>query len=105
MASRAPGSMYLQPMEIEQFIHVTVWVTDPDHDDELLPAKTYRRMACIPLSEIAYMMEGINKGTTEVTLHDGDLFICEVPYDTITPVWEEWYDKQSNKFISFTRNN
>lgn len=96
---------YFHTMEYSQFLHVPIWITDDAEEGDVLPPKTYRRIICIPFESIAYMMEGINRGTTEVTLNDGDLLICEMPFNLMTSVWEEWHASWQNNFMTFTRKN
>jgi hypothetical protein len=98
-------------MEQEQFIQVLA-LLDPNYNDDedsiLYRQKKefIKRIVAIPLAHIYYIQEGIDKGTTDITLEDGDVITAIASYQVIFSIWNEWYINQSNTFISYvTRNN
>ena len=98
-------------MEQEQFLQVLA-LLDPNYGEEeesilYRQKKEYvKRIVCIPLAHIYYIQEGIEKGTTDITLEDGDVITALAGYQVIFSIWKEWYVNQTNTFISYvTRNN
>jgi len=93
-------------MEQQQFLQVLAYL-DPnygDEDDSLLYGKSelVKRVVCVPMANIYYLQEGIDKGTTDIVLEDGDVITALVNYKTIFEIWQEWYANKLNTFISYT---
>lgn len=95
-------------MDINHFIRVYV-IIDPDAYEEdrdpVLPSKTFKRVACIPLGSIAYLQEGVDRRTTHIVTKDADEFLADIDYNTIFAIWEQYYIDQANQYITSFRPN
>ena len=95
-------------MDINHFIRVYV-IIDPDQYEEerdpVMPPRTFKRVACIPLGSIAYLQEGVDRRTTIIVTKDADEFLADIDYNTIFNIWEQYYIDNSNRYISCFRSN
>jgi hypothetical protein len=69
------------------------------------PAEYFKRVACIPFSNISYIQESVDFNNTDVVMQDGEVIVACVRYDVIFTAWQEYMDNQQNQMISFYRSN
>ena len=69
------------------------------------PAEYFKRVACIPFSNINYIQESVDFNNTDVVMQDGEVIVACVRYDVIFTAWQEYMDNQQNQMISFYRSN
>lgn len=90
---------------MEDFLRVTIWVSNEDDDADPVLSKSYKRIAYIPYDSLAYISEGLERFTTEIVLKDGDQFLAAEHFEVIFELWQNWYNTKSHSFINFTRTN
>jgi len=87
---------------MEHFIKVPIWIVPSSDLEDIIDQEPeyIKRMAMIPLASISYMHDGIEKGTTEIVLIDGEIIIAAEKYSVIFGAWEDWYNQMKNSFIA-----
>lgn len=95
-------------MQIEHFLRVHVWcVNQDDNDDPLLssPTEYFKRVACIPFTNISYIQESVDFSNTDIIMKDGEVIVACIRYDAIFDAWQEFLDAKQTQMISFYRSN